>query len=114
MLVREVRNNIWESLATARRVNSRAQLVGYISSRLGAPIGWHDHVIVVEGFGVFGYANAPSLAVAGEARRNEDEQFSEIKAAFAPARQPRLQRRASATRAIPTTDPLPIARALKA
>ena len=41
MLVREVRKNVWESLATARQVNGREQLVRYISSKLGregAPI----------------------------------------------------------------------------
>lgn len=118
MRVREFRKNVRRSLATTVRVKNRAQLVRYISAKLskkGAPIpddlihvthygyddriGWDEHIIVVEGFGVFGYTDGPCPTLAQVAAQADEEEFSEIESAFAPAQQPKLQRLREAPRA---------------
>lgn len=115
MRVREVRKDVWRSLATAVRIRNRSHLVRHISVKLrkdGAQIpddlihvtpygyddriGWNDHIIVVEGFGVFGFADAPCPPLTQLAQDVADldgeNVFAELECAFAPAHQPRLQR----------------------
>jgi hypothetical protein len=78
MWLRENRRTIWQSLATSVRIKNRAQLVRYIAGRLRKSrvaitddlvhvshygyddrIDWDEYIIVVEGFGVFGYSDEP-------------------------------------------------------
>ncbi len=81
MRVRENHNNLRRSMATTVRLEGRAQLLRYLSGKLrksGVAIaddtvhvthygyddrtGWDEYIIVVEGFGVFGYADEPCPA----------------------------------------------------
>jgi len=78
MWLRENRQTIWQSLATSVRIKNRAQLVRYISDKMRKSrvaitddmihvthygyddrIDWDEYIIVVEGFGVFGYTDEP-------------------------------------------------------
>lgn len=83
MRVRENRTNVWRSLSTTVRLDGRAQLVRHIAGKLGKNgaaitdeiihvthygyddrIDWDEYIIVVEGFGVFGYSDEPCPAQA--------------------------------------------------
>lgn len=78
MWLRENRRTIWQSLATSVRIKNRAQLVRYIAGKLRKSriaitddmvhvthygyddrIDWDEYIVVVEGFGVFGYTDEP-------------------------------------------------------
>jgi hypothetical protein len=78
MWLRENRRTIWQSLATSVRIKNRAQLVRYIAGRMRKSrvaitddmvhvthygyddrIDWDEFIVVVEGFGVFGYTDEP-------------------------------------------------------
>ncbi len=78
MWLRENRRTIWQSVATSVRIKNRAQLVRHIAGRMRKSrvaitddmiyvthygyddrIDWDEYIIVVEGFGVFGYTDEP-------------------------------------------------------
>jgi hypothetical protein len=78
MWLRENRRTIWQSLATSVRIKNRAQLLRTIAGRLRKSrivltddmihvthygyddrIDWDEYIIVVDGFGVFGYTDEP-------------------------------------------------------
>lgn len=104
MRVREWRKSVRRSLATTVRIRNRAQLVRHVSAKLRKDgivipdefihvthygyddrIDWDEFIIVVEGFGVFGYTDAPCPALHQDLKQEEGDNFSEIKSAFALA-----------------------------
>jgi hypothetical protein len=105
MWLRENRRTIWQSLATSVRIKNRAQLVRYIAGRLRESrvaitddmvhvthygyddrIDWDEYIVVVEGFGVFGYTDerCPS---ASEPAQPEEISDTEIVFALSQSRQ---------------------------
>ena len=110
MRVRENRKTMRQSLSTAVRLKNRAQLLRHISGRLGKAAGvtddmihvthygyddridWDEYIIVVEGHGVFGFADGPCPDAASDAS-TEAEPLREVEAAFAGSRRRRLESR---------------------
>lgn len=105
MWLRENRRTIWQSLATSVRIKNRAQLVRHIAGRLRKSrvaitddmihvthygyddrIDWDEYIVVVEGFGVFGYTDEP-CRYASEPSEPVDIADTEIVFALAQPRQ---------------------------
>jgi hypothetical protein len=105
MWLRENRRTIWQSLATSMRIKNRAQLVRTIAGKLRKSraaitddmihvthygyddrIDWDEYIVVVEGFGVFGYTDEPCPYASQTAQPAEIIE-TEIVFALAPSRQ---------------------------
>jgi hypothetical protein len=105
MWLRENRRTIWQSLATSVRIKNRSELVRSIAGRLRKSriaitddmihvthygyddrIDWDEYIIVVEGFGVFGYTDEP-CPCALETAQPADSVETEIDFALSQPRQ---------------------------
>jgi hypothetical protein len=105
MWLRENRRTIWQSLATSVRIKNRAQLIRYIAGKLRKSrvaitddmihvthygyddrIDWDEYIVVVEGFGVFGYTDEP-CPYAVQAAQPAEIIETEIFLALAPSQQ---------------------------
>ena len=103
MWLRENRRTIWQSLATSVRIKNRAQLVRHIAGRMRKSriaitddmihvthygyddrIDWDEYIVVLEGFGVFGYTDEPCPSAVEAAAQPVETTDTEIVFALSP------------------------------